>query len=176
MTRTERRQSMALVFGVLLLGASAVRSDEAKDIDRTPRPCIMTNSIERDEAANERTVLFFMRGKNKQIYRNDMPVACAFLKRGETELQYHSQNQSVKLARLCDYDGITVEHTNQIICKLGKFTPVTAEEASALLGRPVGGTDATAPSPSTKNAGAASNANANAAAEQGKTAEQGEKK
>jgi hypothetical protein len=166
MTHTDRRQSTLLVFGVLLLGTTTVRSDEAKQIDRTPKSCIMVNSIERDEAASDRTVLFFMRGKNKVIYRNDMPAACAFLKRGETELEYHYNTQSVKLTRLCDYDGITVEHTNQITCALGKFTQVTVDEAAALLGRPVGGSDATASQPPTKNAGAASSGNG--AAEQEK--------
>ena len=152
MTRINRRQSTLLSFGVLLLGATVLRADDAKDIDRTPKSCIMVNSIERDEAANERTILFFMRGKSKVIYRNDMPATCAFLKRGETELEYHYNTQSVKLTRLCDYDGITVQHTNQITCPLGKFTPITAEEASTLLGRPVGGTDASASQPSTKDA------------------------
>ena len=152
-----------LAFGILLSTTTALRADEpkSKDIDRTPKSCIMVQSIARDEAANERTVLFFMKG-NKQIYRNDMPQACAFLKRGETELEYHYNTQSVKLTRLCDYDGITVQHANQITCALGKFTPVTAEEASALLGK-----DVSANEPA-KSSGGATNA--------GKSAEQAKKK
>lgn len=146
MTRANRLQVGSLVFGVLL-SVGAVRADEAKDIDRTPKSCLLVNSIERNEAANERTILFFMRGKNKQIYRNDMPASCAFLKKNESDLDYHYNTQSVKLTRLCDYDGVTVHNANQITCALGKFTPITAEEASSLLGRPVGANDPTTTQP-----------------------------
>lgn len=142
------------------MAAAGVRADEAKDIDRTPKPCIMVNSIERDEAASDRTVLFFMRGKDKQIYRNDLPQTCAFLKRGETELEYHYNTQSVKLTRLCNYDGITVQHANQITCAIGKFTPITAEEASTLLGHPIGAADAAATPPPAKGAVAATSSSA----------------
>jgi hypothetical protein len=165
MTRVNRRRSTALVFGVLFSAAAGVRADDAKDIDRTPKPCIMVNSIERDEAASDRTVLFFMRGKDKQIFRNDLPNSCAFLKRGETELEYHYNTQSVKLTRLCNYDGITVQHANQITCAIGKFTPVTADEAATLLGHPVGAGDAAA-APA-KGAGATSSSS-NSASQQGK--------
>jgi len=126
----------------------------------------MANSIERDEAANDRTVVFIMRGKNKQIYRNDLPAACAFLKHGETELEYHYNTQSAKLVRLCNYDGITVQHANQITCALGTFNPITAEEAAALLGHPVGASDSAATSTAAKGAGSASSGNS--AASQGK--------
>ena len=141
----------SLAVGVLL-SVGALRADDAKDIDRTPKSCIMVNSVARHEAANERTVLFFMRGSSKQIFRNDMPAACAFLKRGETDLDYHYNTVSAKITRLCDYDGLTVHNANQITCPLGKFTQITIDEASALLGRPVSN-DAAASQPPAKNAG-----------------------
>jgi len=152
MTRAKRLQWGSLAFGVLLSGA--LYADDAKDIDRTPKSCIMVNSVARHEAANERTIVFFMRGSNKQIFRNDMPAACAFMKHGDTDLDYHYNTVSAKITRLCDYDGITVHNANQITCPLGKFTPITADEASTLLGRPIGSGDTTASQPA-KNTGAA---------------------
>ena len=66
----------------------------------------------------------------------------------------------MKLTRLCNYDGITVQHANQITCAIGKFTPITAEEASTLLGHPIGAADAAATPPPAKGAVAATSSSA----------------
>jgi len=152
MTRSHRRSSFVVV-SVLLASALGMYARADKEPDPKPISCIMVNSIERDEAANERTVVFFMRGKSKMIYRNDMRSTCAFLKRGETDLDYHYNSQSVKLTRLCDYDGITVHNATQITCALGQFTPITSDAASALLGHPVGTDDAAAQPAAKKTSG-----------------------
>ena len=72
MTRANRLQWGSLAFGVLVAGA--LYADDAKDIDRTPRSCIMVNSVARHEAANERTLVFFMRGSSKQIFRSSQSL------------------------------------------------------------------------------------------------------
>jgi hypothetical protein len=141
-----------------------------KPINRKPVSCLLVNSIERDEAASERTVLFFMRGKQHQIYRNNLASACPLMKRGETDFVYYYQTQSVKLQRLCDYDAIGVFRREESLgnapgrtpCKLGSFVPITADEAADLLGKP---RPDTAGEPAQKAPDGAANANKGEAAE-----------
>ncbi|HVS24135.1 MAG TPA: hypothetical protein VMU03_10465 [Gammaproteobacteria bacterium] len=166
MTRTYRRQSSVLCLGIVLLlgGTPMYAHADDKSSNRKPTPCLLVNSIERDEAASERTVVFFMRGKQHQIYRNDLLAACPFMKRGETELVYYYHTQSVKLQRLCDYDAIAVFRREDTPCHLGSFLPITADEAADLLGKPRPGTE-TAGEPAQKAADGSANANKGEAAE-----------
>ena len=96
-----------------------------------PVACIMANMIERKYAVDNKTVLFFMRGK--KAFRSDLAAACSTLAPGDTELELHYDTQSQKLTRVCDYDGFSVEHKPGLNCPLGRFTPVPYEEAMKLV-------------------------------------------
>jgi len=137
---------LALAFGVLWLAAAAAQAQptqstaqaaQAASIDRTPADCVLVNRISKQVAANSGQVVFFMRGGT--YYRNDLDAACPSLSAGETKLVFHYHNQgSPKLVRLCDIDALTVEHqSGRGGCGIGKFNPITAEEAAALTGQPL---------------------------------------
>ena len=111
--------------------AEANATEQAAEIDRKPVNCIVENRIERSVLVNDRTVLFFMRGG--LIYRNDLLQSCQGIAPGEDELEFQLENTgSAKLARLCD-DSFSVQRRRGFACLLGKYNPVTAEEAQALL-------------------------------------------
>jgi hypothetical protein len=149
MTRTTYPR-LALVIGAVLLAAVAGTRAQAQgeaqpaaaageaQIDRTPDDCVVADRISKNVAVNDRQVVFFMRG-GSTFYRNDLDAACQSLTAGETRLVLHFKNTgSAKLARVCETDSFTVERqTSRIGCGLGKFHPVTAEEAAALTGQPV---------------------------------------
>ena len=153
MTRTIHPR-LALALGVLWLAAAAAQAQEtqstaqaaqaAAQIDRTPADCVLVNRIAKQVAANDAQVVFFMRGNT--YYRNDLDAACPSLSAGETKLVFHYHNQgSPKLARLCDIDALTVEHqAGRGGCGIGKFNPITAEEAAALTGQPAAASSAPA--------------------------------
>jgi hypothetical protein len=146
MTRTIYPR-LALALGVLWLAAAAAQAQQtestaqaaqaAAQIDRTPADCVLVNRIAKQVAANDAQVVFFMRGNT--YYRNDLDAACPSLSAGETRLVFHYHNQgSPKLARLCETDAITLERqTARGGCGIGRFNPITAEEAAALTGQPV---------------------------------------
>ena len=146
MTRTTHPR-WGLAVGALLLAGTigtTAQAQEAQDaaaaqeeIDRTPEDCVVMNRIARNIAADNRQVVFFMRG-NKH-YLNVLDGACQSLSAGDTRLVFHAKNTgSAKLARLCDTDSFTVDRqTSRIGCSLGVFNPITAAEAAALTGQPL---------------------------------------
>ncbi len=153
MTRTTHPR-LALVIGAVLLAAmagtraqaqeaqqaqgAAPPAQAAEQIDRTPADCVVANRIARNVAVNDRQVVFFMRGDT--YYRNDLDAACQTLTAGEDRLTLRFRNTgSAKMARVCHTDAFTVERQNPVGCGLGKFVPITAEEAATLTGRPVPG-------------------------------------
>jgi hypothetical protein len=140
---------LALVIGAVLLAAVAgtraqaqgeaqpARAEGEAQIDRTPEDCVVASRISRNVAVNDRQVVFSMRGGT--YYRNDLDTACQSLTAGESRLVLRFKNTgSAKLARVCETDVFTVERqTSRIGCGLGRFHPITAEEAAALTGQPV---------------------------------------
>ena len=134
MARISHWRSASPVLGALLFATATVAPAQADDeIDRTPQSCVLVKVIRMAEAADDHTLVFRMKGT--AIYRNDLPVACPQLKRGETQLAYHYRSQSVKLTRLCDIDGFTIiKNVGGLACRLGKFNPITAAEADEILG------------------------------------------
>jgi hypothetical protein len=147
MTRTIHPR-LTLVIGAVLLAATAgtraqaqgeaqPAAAEAPEIDRTPEDCVVADRISKNVAINDRQVVFFMRGGT--YFRNDLDTACATLTAGETRLVLAFQNTgSAKLARVCETNAFSVERqTSRIGCGLGRFHPITAEEAAALTGQPV---------------------------------------
>jgi hypothetical protein len=141
MARTAVRLASGLAFGAVLL--ASVPAVYAQDTEKAAKPvtCIMANAIDRKSAVDNKTIVFFLKGD--RYYRNDMPAACASLSKGETDLVYHYNTQSAKLTRLCNYDSITVENVPGVGCPLGRFTPISGEEASQLTGLPVAASKAT---------------------------------
>ena len=169
MTRTTEPR-LAFAIGAVLLGAvfsAGAQEQEAAapqrsaeevqraqaELDRTPTDCVIISRVDRNVAASNSQVVFFMKGDT--YYINVLDTACQALTKGETRLIFQYQTRSQKITRLCDTDGFTVERqTSRIGCALGAFIPITAEEAAALTANPV----AAAPASSSGNAPAESGA------------------
>ena len=145
MTRTTHPR-LALAINALLLAAAAGTRAQAQEqparapdeaqlaqeqLDRTPVDCVLLNRVARKVAANDSQVVFFIKGGTH--FLNVLDAACPALTKGDTRLVFNYQTRSAKITRLCDTDGFTVERqTSRIGCSLGKFIPITAEEAAAL--------------------------------------------
>ena len=105
------------------------------ELDRTPEDCVLLSRVNRNVAANDRQVVFFMKGGKN--YLNILDTSCQALKAGDYRLIFQYRAASPKMSRLCEYDGFTVERqTSRIGCALGQFIPITAEEAAALTAKP----------------------------------------
>ena len=70
----------ALALPWLLAGSTAIYADDDATFDRTPRDCVITQSIARTDILDDQTIIFYMRGKNV-AYRNYLPKKCPGLKR-----------------------------------------------------------------------------------------------
>jgi Family of unknown function (DUF6491) len=110
--------------------AHAQRGDGDGDAAEETRSCIDLMDIDRTRVADDDTILFYMRGGD--IYRNDLPNSCPNLE-FEERFMYR-----VTLRQLCDVDVITViddlgfGFMPGASCGLGKFQPISDEEAEAL--------------------------------------------
>jgi len=127
---------VTLVVAAALVSAPvpAQRGDGARGDDADEaRDCINLREIDRTRAPDEDTILFFMRGG--EVYRNDLPNRCPDLDFDE-RFMYR-----VSLNRLCDSDVITeIDDVGfgfmaGASCGLGKFRPVSEEEAEDLSAR-----------------------------------------
>ena len=132
MARAKRLPLIALgLASVGLLAAPRVRAPDGEVFDRTPADCIITTSIDRTQAVDDNTILFFMRGK--KVYRNFLPRKCPGLQR-QNRIMY-----KVRGNRLCDVDTITVLEQwgarlePGFTCPLGNFVPITQEEVEDLV-------------------------------------------
>lgn len=96
--------------------------------------CIPLSQISSTEVIDDYNVLFYMR--NRTIYRNELPHRCIGLKNERTFMYRTSMPQ------LCDLDIITVLYnhgfgfTPGASCGLGRFHPITEDEANALKKAP----------------------------------------
>jgi hypothetical protein len=92
--------------------------------------CVNMRTVSRTEIIDDQTILFHMRGG--VIYRNYLPHRCPGLAR-EERFSY-----STTISRLCDNDIITVLYNHGVglssgpSCGLGKFYPISKDEAQAL--------------------------------------------
>lgn len=92
--------------------------------------CVDTRRISRTEVIDEHNILFYMRGG--VIYRNYLPHKCSALAREETFMYRTS------ISRLCDIDIITILYDHGFgftpgpSCSLGRFYPISKDEAQAL--------------------------------------------
>jgi hypothetical protein len=128
------RSVLPALAAVLVANTVAMRAWADDEIDREPLSCVLVKVIRNAQAADDHTLVFFMKGS--AIYRNNLPAACPRLQPGETQITYlYRGGGSVKLQRLCDYDGFTATRDKLMQpCRLGQFNPITAAEADALLG------------------------------------------
>lgn len=126
-----KRQIPLLVFIGLLLGVvpfSGTLADELDD-EKAER-CILINRIDKTAVIDDRNILFYMRGKD--VYLNQLPRRCGGLG-AERTFMYQTS-----LSQLCDLDTITVLSARAggfmpgASCGLGKFQPITEEDADAL--------------------------------------------
>jgi hypothetical protein len=85
----------------------------------------MVNDI---RAVNDKTILFFLRGQDRKIFRNDVAGACPGLERNR-ELSYSIL--STRNPRLCKSDLVTIRERG-VSCPLGEFRLISAEEADNL--------------------------------------------
>ena len=116
-------------------GAAAAASAE-EQLDRTPEDCVLLNRVATNTGVNDRQVVFAMRGGT--YFLNNLDAACQALTPGANQLVFVYRTRSAKITRLCETDAFTVERQiSRLGCGLGQFYPITAAEASALLGKPV---------------------------------------
>ena len=127
----KRIYGLAAAFFVLTLvpTASTLAEDEG-DVDEGGERCIDTRRISSTQIIDKQNILFHMR--DRTIYVNELPRSCPGLRRGKT-FSYRTT-----ISRLCSNDFITLLDTFGMgmtrgpSCGLGKFRPITKEEAQAL--------------------------------------------
>ena len=110
-------------------GSAAAHPDE---LDRTSRDCVILSDIRQTVVIDDQTILFYMRGGKKNVYRNYLGHECPNLAR-EGRFAYQTS-----MNRLCKIDLITVLEQfgtrlgPGFTCRLGDFYPITYEEAEIL--------------------------------------------
>ena len=170
MTRTMHTRTGLVIGAVVLAGMAGTRAqgqDQARpaqahpqalseaeraqaELDRTPESCVLLNRVDRNIAANDRQVVFFMKGGKNYI--NVLDQSSPALKAGVYRLIFLYRTASAKTVRLCDFDGFTVEkQTSRTACSLGKFIPITPEEAAALTAKPAAASAASSSSNESRN-------------------------
>ena len=129
--RNRLLRSSAVLGSIGLLGLGGALAQDDQELDRTPEDCVIVSTISRTEVVDDRTILFFMRGK--KVYRNYLPRTCPGLQREERFMYTANGN------RLCAIDTITVLQLDGIgglnpgfTCRLGDFHPITRDEVEAL--------------------------------------------
>ena len=137
MVLIQRFYTLAAVCCLLTLSPvtpAVADEDIVDDIEEGGERCVNTRRISGTYVADDRTIIFYMRGGN--IYRNTLSNKCRALVR-EKKFSYRTT-----MSRLCDIDVITVIYTlgsdirEGPSCGLGKFYPISNEEAQALIGGP----------------------------------------
>ena len=130
-----RKSKPVAAIGCLLLGLVPFTGVLADELDEAEAErCIPLNRISSTYVVDDYNILFYMRGG--KIYRNPLPHRCGGL-RSERTFMYRTS-----MSRLCDLDIITVLYNNSFgitagaSCGLGRFYPITEEEAEALRNAP----------------------------------------
>lgn len=124
------------VAATILLGLTAVTPaladevvDEIDDID--VKSCIRVRSLRSTKVVDDLNIIFYMVGST--IYHNILPRQCNGLAR-QDRFSYESRT-----GNLCDLDTIRILYQAGTrmqegnACGLGKFHPITKEDADALL-------------------------------------------
>ncbi len=129
----KRIYRLAAAFCLLtLVPATPSFAEGDGDVDEGGKRCIDTRRISNTQIIDKQNILFHMR--DRTIYHNELPRACPGLRRGKA-ISYRTT-----FSRLCSNDFITLLDTFGVgisrgpSCGLGKFRPITKEEARALRG------------------------------------------
>ncbi len=121
------------VVTALVTADTARAQDDA--IDRTPQDCVSVSRIRTTHVVDDRTILFYMRGRD-QVYLNELPRECPRL---ATEGRFAYET---RVGRLCEIDTITVLESfggrfqRGATCRLGAFHPITEAEAAEIEAGP----------------------------------------
>lgn len=113
---------------------SAAQEDVSDDAVNGGENCIDTRRISTTTVVDDQTIIFYMRGGEN--YVNELPRKCPSLAR-ERRFSYRTS-----ISRLCDIDTITVLYSMGRglepgpSCGLGRFYPISDEEAKALRAGP----------------------------------------
>lgn len=108
---------------------------EEEFFDRTPRDCIMLGRrLRRTKIIDETTILFYMR--NDDVYRNVLERGCPGL--NSRRILAFTAQSTASSGRLCRSD--TIEHYSMSggalfgssFCTMGRFHPITREEAELI--------------------------------------------
>ena len=129
----KRFASLAAVFCLLTLApaASTIAEDDG-DVDEGGERCINTKRLSNTQIIDNQNILFHM--NDRTIYHNELPRSCPGLSRGKA-ISYRTS-----ISRLCSNDFITLLDSYGMgmsrgaSCGLGKFRPISKEEAQALKG------------------------------------------
>lgn len=130
-----RQSIIAIAAGAALLGVVPVKDafgdqvDDEEKIETEAERCIQINRIRSTYVIDDQRILFYMRGRD--VYLNLLPRRCRGLGFERSFSYRTSQSQ------LCDLDSITVLRRSGgldrgMSCGLGKFHPMTEEDADAL--------------------------------------------
>lgn len=130
--------SLALPW--LLAGSTASGAEDDATFNRTPRNCVITQSIARTDILDDQTIIFYMRGRDV-AYRNYLPKKCPGLKR------WDRFSYQVTGGRLCNVDLITVLENSVFgtgfdrgfTCRLGDFHPLSPDDIASLRAEKEGG-------------------------------------
>jgi hypothetical protein len=129
----KRFYSLAAAFCLLTLAPAAPTiAEDDGDVDEGGERCIDTRRISNTQIIDNQNILFHMR--NRTIYHNELPRRCSGLRRGKA-ISYRTS-----ISRLCSNDFITLLDnfgmgmSRGVSCGLGKFRPISEEEAQALKG------------------------------------------
>lgn len=129
------RMTLPILALASLCAGQALAQDEdwqSQSIeDRKGELCVSITHIDRTDILDDETILFYMRGRTH--YVNNLPHRCPSLEFEDTFMY------STPLSQLCNTDIITVLRrgggTGFIqgpACGLGKFVPITRDEAKEL--------------------------------------------
>jgi hypothetical protein len=119
-----------LLVPVLVGSPATAQDDEEAAFDRTPRDCVVTNTIDQTDVIDDQNIIFHMNGR--RAYRNHLPRKCPGLER-ENRFSYETRS-----SRLCSIDTITVLEQFGVgfrpgfTCRLGEFVPLSPAEIEDL--------------------------------------------
>ena len=128
-----RLPTLLLPFALaIVVGFPALAQDGAEEdlFDRSAENCIRVSEIRETTIVDDESILFHMR--RNRIYRNFLDSSCQGLAR-RGRFSYTARG-----GRLCSSDTITVPDSfvrrfnEGTICRLGRFQPISREEAAAI--------------------------------------------
>ncbi len=129
----KRIYSLAAAFCLLTLApAASTFAEDDGDVDEGGERCIDTRRLSNTQIIDKQNILFHMR--DRTIFHNELPRSCPGLRPGKT-ISYRTS-----IGRLCSNDLITLLDNFGMglsrgpSCGLGKFRPISEEEAQALRG------------------------------------------